>query len=231
MEWRIMGDRMSRQSFVLQPWYQIHLYQSLVCFFAHYHTPQPRQQSQTRASVYLVQLPIQFHLLKHLVIVLWFIHLHPLPRGRHKGTKRGADEDKKTDMKGEFEVAIREHTTIAYTLALKNVKTKPVFLSSDLNASKIRDVGCPAISAINPDTCSSTTRPKANRERMVGMRTVFMFVTSFWYSARSSCSRGVNCGGGEGLWDVESDIAAAIASESVGDACLLVVEIGVRVCF
>jgi hypothetical protein len=101
------------------------------------------------------------------------------------------------------------HTTIAYTLALKNVNTNPVFLSSDLNASKIRDVGCPAISPINPDTYPRQRRvPNASG----GGSTVFMFVTSFWYSARSSCSRGVNCGGGVVLCDVESDIVAAIAT-------------------
>jgi hypothetical protein len=97
---------------------------------------------------------------------------------------------------------------------LKNVKTNPVFLSSDLNASRIRDVGCPAISAISPDTYGSTTRPPNPGK---GVITVFMFVTSFWYSARSSCSRGVNCGGGIVL-DVESDMVAAIATCSVGDA-------------
>jgi hypothetical protein len=45
-------------------------------------------------------------------------------------------------------------TTIAYTLALKNVKTNPVLRSNNLSESRIRDVGCPAMSAIKVDTCN-----------------------------------------------------------------------------
>ena len=96
------------------------------------------------------------------------------------------------------------HTTIAYTLALKNVKTKPVFLSNDRNESRIRVVGCPAISAIKLETFTIRTRAS-----LPMFLTVFMFVSSFAYSWRTSCSSGENWGGGE-LCEVESDIAEVI---------------------
>jgi hypothetical protein len=109
--------------------------------------------------VYLVQLAIQLHLLEHLIVVLWFIHLHSLPLRPQIRAKKF----KKSDMQRFTVGGLRGHTTIAYTLALKNVNTNPVFLSSDLNASKIRDVGCPAISAISPDTYPvNDASPKTN---------------------------------------------------------------------
>lgn len=43
---------------------------------------------------------------------------------------------------------------------------------------------------------------------------MFMFVTSFAYSCRSSCSMGENGGGGEvWLWDVESERDEVIVGE------------------
>jgi len=41
-----------------------------------------------------------------------------------------------------------------------------------------------------------------------------MFVTNFAYSCRSSCSRGVNCGGAEFVCEVDKDIVEAMAVDA-----------------
>lgn len=44
---------------------------------------------------------------------------------------------------------------------------------------------------------------------------MFILAKSFAYSWRSSCSKGVNCGGGEFACEVESDIVDAIVAKEI----------------
>jgi hypothetical protein len=72
-------------------------------------------------------------------------------------------------------------------------------------------VGCPAMSPINVDTCK-LERVEGKPILVVARQiTVFMLVTNFAYSCKSSCSRGVNCGGGEFGCEVDRDSVEVMA--------------------